>query len=79
MSILHHRALYCQPKQAMLHLQFKHLQISLRRNPYGGPPVPMFEIEPQFAKNVLGMFNVYVRGSQRYTSSDPAPAYHMNS
>ncbi|KAH1515597.1 hypothetical protein KXX29_009720 [Aspergillus fumigatus] len=45
-------------KQAMLHLQFKHLQITLQRDPHGGPPVPMIEIEPQFVKSVLGMFNV---------------------
>jgi hypothetical protein len=47
-------------KQAMLHLQFKHLHITLQRDPHGGPPVPMIEIEPQFVKSVLGMFNVYV-------------------
>lgn len=47
-------------KQAMLHLQFKHLQISLQRDPHGGPPVPMIEIEPQFVKSVLGMSKVYV-------------------
>ncbi|KAB8213417.1 C2H2 finger domain protein [Aspergillus novoparasiticus] len=45
-------------KQAMLHLQFKHLQISLQRDPHGGPPVPMIEIEPQFVKSVLGMSKV---------------------
>ncbi|KAB8067670.1 hypothetical protein BDV29DRAFT_163138 [Aspergillus leporis] len=43
---------------AMLHLQFKHLQITLQRDPHAGPPVPMIEIEPQFVKSVLGMFNV---------------------
>jgi hypothetical protein len=45
-------------KQAILHLQFKHLQISLQRDPHGGPPVPMIEIEPQFVKSVLGMYKV---------------------
>ncbi|KAH1805774.1 hypothetical protein KXX35_000366, partial [Aspergillus fumigatus] len=40
---------------------FKHLQISLQRDPHGGPPVPMIEIEPQFVKSVLGMYKVYVR------------------
>lgn len=48
-------------KQAILHLQFKHLQISLQRDPHEGPPVPMIEIEPQFVKSVLGMYKVYVR------------------
>ncbi|KAH1415219.1 hypothetical protein KXX64_006687 [Aspergillus fumigatus] len=48
-------------KQAILHLQFKHLQINLQRDPHGGPPVPMIEIEPQFVKSVLGMYKVYVR------------------
>ncbi|KAJ6036024.1 hypothetical protein N7540_000303 [Penicillium herquei] len=42
-------------KQAMLDLQFKHLQLSLQRDPHGGPPVPMIELEPQFVKSVLGM------------------------
>ncbi|KAH8431665.1 DUF3435 domain-containing protein [Aspergillus melleus] len=42
-------------KQAMLHLQFKHLQLSLQQDPRGGPPVPMIELEPQFVKSVLGM------------------------
>ncbi|KAJ6096881.1 hypothetical protein N7486_007627 [Penicillium sp. IBT 16267x] len=42
-------------KQAMLDLQFKHLQISLQQDPHGGPPKPMIELEPQFVKSVLGM------------------------
>ncbi|KAE8404947.1 hypothetical protein BDV37DRAFT_100525 [Aspergillus pseudonomiae] len=45
-------------KQAMLHLQFKHLQITLQRDPHGGPPVRMIEIDPQFVKSVLGMYKV---------------------
>jgi hypothetical protein len=47
-------------KQAMLHLQFKHLQLSLQRDPRGGPPVPMVELEPNFVKSVLGMAKLYV-------------------
>ncbi|KAE8311026.1 hypothetical protein BDV41DRAFT_566150 [Aspergillus transmontanensis] len=46
-------------KQTMLHLQLKRLQISLQRDPHGGPPVPMIEIEPQFVKSVLGMSTMY--------------------
>ncbi|RDK41021.1 hypothetical protein M752DRAFT_284523 [Aspergillus phoenicis ATCC 13157] len=42
-------------KQAMLSLQFKHLQLSLQRDPHGGPPVPMIELQPEFVKSVLGM------------------------
>ncbi|KAE8148498.1 hypothetical protein BDV25DRAFT_168391 [Aspergillus avenaceus] len=42
-------------KQAVLFLQFKHLQISLQRDPHGGPPRPMIEIKPQFVKGVMGM------------------------
>ncbi|KAE8387097.1 C2H2 finger domain protein [Aspergillus alliaceus] len=45
-------------KEAMLHLQFKHLQIRLQRDPRGGPPIPTVEIEPEFVKSVLGMSNV---------------------
>ncbi|KAF7184219.1 hypothetical protein CNMCM7691_004844 [Aspergillus felis] len=45
-------------KEAMLHLQFKHLQISLQRDPRGGPPIPTIEIEPEFVKSILGMSNV---------------------
>ncbi|KDE85196.1 hypothetical protein AO1008_00558 [Aspergillus oryzae 100-8] len=40
-------------KQAILHLQF-----NLQRDPHGGPPVPMIEIEPQFVKSVLGILKV---------------------
>jgi hypothetical protein len=42
-------------KQAMLDLQYKHLQVTLQRDPHGGPPVPMIEIRPEFVKSVLGM------------------------
>lgn len=42
----------------MLHLQFRHLQVSLQQDPHGGPPVPMVELEPQFVKSVLGMSNL---------------------
>ena len=45
-------------KQAMLHLQFRHLQVSLQQDPHGGPPVPMIELQPQFVKGVLGMSNL---------------------
>lgn len=47
-------------KQAMLNLQFKHLQLTLQQDPHGGPPVPMIEIEPHFVKSVLGMSKLYV-------------------
>ena len=42
-------------KQAMLDLQFKHLQVSLQQDPHGGPLVPMIELQPQFVKSILGM------------------------
>ena len=42
-------------KHAMLNLQFQHLRLSLQRDPHGGPPVPMIELEPTFVKSVLGM------------------------
>lgn len=42
-------------KQAMLNLQFKHLQLTLQQDPLGAPPVPMIEIQPQFVKSFLGM------------------------
>ncbi|THC87454.1 hypothetical protein EYZ11_013100 [Aspergillus tanneri] len=45
-------------KKAILNLQFKHLQLSLQKDPRGGPPVPMIEIQPQFVKSVLGMSKV---------------------
>lgn len=41
-------------KQAVLDLQFKHLQLSLQQDPHGGPPKTMIELEPQFVKSVLG-------------------------
>ncbi|PYH95099.1 C2H2 finger domain protein [Aspergillus ellipticus CBS 707.79] len=45
-------------KNAILHLQFKHLQISLQKDPQGGPPIPMIELQPRFVKSYLGMSKI---------------------
>ncbi|PTU18379.1 hypothetical protein P175DRAFT_0560274 [Aspergillus ochraceoroseus IBT 24754] len=50
-------------KHAVLSLQFKHLQITLQRDPHGGPPVPMIELKPEILKN-LGMAKLY--GAHRF-------------
>ena len=47
-------------KQAMLNLQFRHLQVSLQQDPHRGPLVPMIELQPQFVKSILGMSKLYV-------------------
>ncbi|KAH3002168.1 hypothetical protein KXV22_007261 [Aspergillus fumigatus] len=42
-------------KGAMLHLQYKHLVVTLQKNPHGGPPVPMVDFRAEFIKGFLGM------------------------
>ncbi|KAJ6061027.1 hypothetical protein N7499_004108 [Penicillium canescens] len=42
-------------KSALLSLQFKDLQISLQKDPCGGPPVPMIELTPEGTKKFLGL------------------------
>lgn len=43
----------------MLSLQFKDLQISLQKDPRGGPPVPMIELTPEGTKKFLGLTKLY--------------------
>lgn len=47
-------------KGAMLHLQYKHLVVTLQKNPHGGPPVPMVDFRAEFIKGFLGMKELYV-------------------
>lgn len=47
-------------KTAILHLQYKHLLITLQRNPHGGPPVPSIDIRPEHVKKFLGTKDLYV-------------------
>ncbi|KUL83660.1 hypothetical protein ZTR_11050 [Talaromyces verruculosus] len=42
-------------KTAILKLQYKHLRLSLQRNPHGGPPVLSIDIEPEYIKTLLGI------------------------
>ena len=44
----------------MLHLQYKHLVVTLQKNPHGGPPVPMVDFRAEFIKGFLGMKELYV-------------------
>jgi hypothetical protein len=46
-------------KSALLSLQFKDLQISLQKDPRGGPPVPMIELTPEGTKKFLGLTKLY--------------------
>lgn len=48
-------------KNAILKLQYKHLRISLLRNPYGGPPILDIGIKPQYIKSFLGITNLYAK------------------
>ncbi|KAJ5179439.1 hypothetical protein N7492_002649, partial [Penicillium capsulatum] len=42
-------------RNALLSLQFKDLQISLQKDPRGGPPVPMIELTAEGTKKFLGL------------------------
>lgn len=46
--------------QALLSLQFKHLQFSIQRDPLGGPPIPLVEIRSKHVKKFLGISQQYV-------------------
>lgn len=46
--------------QALLSLQFKHLQFSIQRDPLGGPPFPLVEIRSKHVKKFLGIYQQYV-------------------
>lgn len=41
-------------RSALLSLQFKDLQISLQKDPRGGPPIPLIELTPDGCKKFLG-------------------------
>ncbi|KAF3405616.1 hypothetical protein DPV78_003450 [Talaromyces pinophilus] len=45
-------------KTAILKLQYKHLRISLLRNPYNGPPILDIAIKPEYIKSFLGITNL---------------------
>jgi hypothetical protein len=47
-------------KSALLNLQYKHLLVTLQRNPHGGPPVPAIDIRPEYVKGFLGTKHLYV-------------------
>ncbi|KAL2817948.1 hypothetical protein BDW59DRAFT_152275 [Aspergillus cavernicola] len=42
-------------RSALLSLQFKDLQISLQKDPRGGPPIPLVELTPDGCKKFLGL------------------------
>jgi hypothetical protein len=46
--------------QALLSLQFKHLQFSIQRDPLRGPPIPLVEIRSKHVKRFLGISQQYV-------------------
>lgn len=41
-------------RNALLNLQFEDLQVSLQKDPHGGPPVPLVELTPEGTKKFLG-------------------------
>ena len=59
-------------KTAILKLQYKHLRISLLRNPYGGPPILDIAIKPEYIKSFLGITNLYVNqmSAEKHIKSD---------
>jgi hypothetical protein len=46
-------------RSALLSMQFKDLQISLQKDPRGGPPIPMIELTPEGTKKFLGLTKLY--------------------
>ncbi len=42
-------------RSALLSLQFKDLQISLQKDPRGGPPIPLIELTAEGTKKFLGL------------------------
>ncbi|KAH8696361.1 putative C2H2 finger domain protein [Talaromyces proteolyticus] len=42
-------------KQAILRLQYKHLRVTLQKDPHGGPPVISIDIRPEYIKQLLGV------------------------
>jgi hypothetical protein len=55
-------------KTAILKLQYKHLRLSLQRNPHGGPPVLSIDIEPEYIKELLGIKALYITPQSLYKS-----------
>lgn len=45
-------------KSALLALWFKHLQVSVQRDPRGGPPIPLIELGTDATKKYLGLTNL---------------------
>lgn len=41
-------------RNALLSLQFKDLQVSLQKDPRGGPPIPLVELTSEGTKKFLG-------------------------
>ncbi|PYH76328.1 hypothetical protein BO82DRAFT_407201 [Aspergillus uvarum CBS 121591] len=46
-------------RNALLSMQFKDLQISLQKDPRGGPPIPMIELTPEGTKKFLSLTKLY--------------------
>lgn len=44
-----------QRPDAMLHLRYRHIQVTLLRDPLGGRPVTLLELTFEFTKEFLGM------------------------
>jgi hypothetical protein len=47
-------------KTAILNLRYRDLQVSLQRDPYGGPHIPTVEFSYVFTKKHLGLTQTYV-------------------
>jgi hypothetical protein len=48
-------------KTTILKLQYKHLRLSLQRNPHGGPLVLSIDIKPEYIKELLGIKALYTK------------------
>jgi hypothetical protein len=46
-------------RRALLSLQYKHLHISLQKDPCGGLPIPLIELTPKSTKKFLQLTKLY--------------------
>lgn len=66
-------------RNALLSLQFKDLQISLQKDPRGGPPVPMIELTAEGTKKFLGLTKLYDKRNSCFPLSMPRPSPGVDS
>jgi Protein of unknown function (DUF3435) len=59
---------------AVVGLQYKHLRLSLQKDPRGGPPIPLVELTPDAIKSFLGFKKLFVVIGTCFTFSGAPPS-----